>query len=85
VLIIAFVDFLAEAIAAAETVNLPVDRIVVLEGSTPTPAGFLGISDIVRLGKTSPAFVERRLQPGEAKTKLAFLSFSSGTTGTYIL
>ena len=26
-------------------------------------------------------FVERRLQPEEGKRKLAFLSFSSGTTG----
>lgn len=28
-----------------------------------------------------PVFVEKRLAPGEAKKKLAFLCFSSGTTG----
>lgn len=28
-----------------------------------------------------PSFVERRLELGEAKTKLALLNFSSGTTG----
>ena len=28
-----------------------------------------------------PNFVERRLRPGEGRTKIAFLSFSSGTTG----
>jgi 4-coumarate--CoA ligase len=33
------------------------------------------------LNDNGPQFIERRLQKGEAKTKLAFLSFSSGTTG----
>ena len=28
-----------------------------------------------------PTFEERKLQPGEAKTKIALLNFSSGTTG----
>jgi len=33
------------------------------------------------LNDNGPQFVERRLRKGEARTKLAFLSFSSGTTG----
>lgn len=33
------------------------------------------------LNDNRPQFVERRLQKGEARTKVAFLSFSSGTTG----
>ncbi|KAJ7935445.1 hypothetical protein B0H13DRAFT_1854115 [Mycena leptocephala] len=33
-------------------------------------------------GLQMKAFSERKLRPGEGKTKLAFLSFSSGTTGT---
>ena len=37
-----------------------------------------GLSDLNIAG---PKFVERHLKPGEGKTKLAFLSFSSGTTG----
>ena len=37
-----------------------------------------GLGDLTVKG---PRFVERMLQKGEAKTKLAFLSFSSGTTG----
>jgi acyl-CoA synthetase (AMP-forming)/AMP-acid ligase II len=37
------------------------------------------IEDGLRLGQ--PQFVERKLEKGEAKTKVAFLSFSSGTTG----
>lgn len=47
---------------------------------------------IGELNANGPAFVERRLAKGEAKTKVAFLSFSSGTTGrpkvrllTYVL
>jgi len=31
--------------------------------------------------RKDPSFVERHLNPGEAKTKIAFLCFSSGTTG----
>lgn len=38
--------------------------------------------DLVEEGLARPtSFVERTLAPGEAKTKLAFLSCSSGTTG----
>ena len=37
---------------------------------------------LVEEGLAAPtAFVERRLGPGEGRKKLAFLSFSSGTTG----
>jgi 4-coumarate--CoA ligase len=40
------------------------------------------LDDLVAEGlNKEPHFVERRLQPREAKTKVAFLSFSSGTTG----
>src|ERR1700683_3768261 len=40
------------------------------------------LEDLVAEGlNIEPHFVERRLAPREAKTKVAFLSFSSGTTG----
>jgi 4-coumarate--CoA ligase len=48
----------------------------------PSPKGFATIDDLVVSGLTQPqAYVEPRLAPGEAKKKVAFLSFSSGTTG----
>jgi acyl-coenzyme A synthetase/AMP-(fatty) acid ligase len=40
------------------------------------------VDDLIQNGLRSESnFVERKLQKGEAKTKVAFLSFSSGTTG----
>lgn len=39
------------------------------------------IGSLIAFGMNLPAFSQRILNPGEAKTKLAFLSFSSGTTG----
>lgn len=39
------------------------------------------IGSLVTFGMSLPPFSQRTLNPGEAKTKLAFLSFSSGTTG----
>jgi len=42
----------------------------------------LTLGDLVAEGLSSePHFIERRFASGEAKTKVAFLSFSSGTTG----
>lgn len=43
---------------------------------------FISLDELVSEGLSSPAsFEEIRLAPGEGKSKLAFLSFSSGTTG----
>ncbi|TFL04442.1 hypothetical protein BDV98DRAFT_562245 [Pterulicium gracile] len=69
---------------AAKARNIPVDRIVVFD--TPsTGSGYTTVSQLVdeglRLSKQGKRFEELKLKPGEAKTKLAFLSFSSGTTG----
>jgi 4-coumarate--CoA ligase len=56
---------------------VPADRIVVLDGT-----GANALEALVQRGlRTEPAYVERRLAKGEAKRKIAFLSFSSGTTG----
>ncbi|KZT03949.1 amp dependent CoA ligase [Laetiporus sulphureus 93-53] len=73
------------ALSAAKSVGLPDDHIILLE---PAPAGLLEakghvtIPQLVQEGARLPKnFVERKLRPGEGKTKLAFLSFSSGTTG----
>jgi len=40
-----------------------------------------GAKELKEKGKDALASTRRTLKPGEAKTKLAFLSFSSGTTG----
>ncbi|CAE6481130.1 unnamed protein product [Rhizoctonia solani] len=75
---------LKTALAVAKRVGLSTSRIVLfLEAKPTTSAGdFLNIDQLVREGLNSkPNFKEKRLAPGENKTKIAFYSFSSGTTG----
>ncbi|KIY63031.1 phenylacetyl-CoA ligase [Cylindrobasidium torrendii FP15055 ss-10] len=72
---------LGTALKAAKAVGIPQDRIVLMSRSE-RPEGYDNIESLVALGKTSDiTYTERALAPGEAKTKTAFLSFSSGTTG----
>ncbi|KAF7981172.1 hypothetical protein HWV62_34951 [Athelia sp. TMB] len=67
------------AFAAARKVGLGPDRIVLL---TPEASQHCTIDSLVKEGLAQKhQFRERILAPGEAKTKLAILSFSSGTTG----
>ncbi|PCH35748.1 amp dependent CoA ligase [Wolfiporia cocos MD-104 SS10] len=71
---------LAAGRAAAQAVGLPAARIVLLE--RVPHAGLVTLAELVAAGAAVPrTFVERALRPGEGRTKLAFLSFSSGTTG----
>ncbi|KIY51233.1 amp dependent CoA ligase [Fistulina hepatica ATCC 64428] len=74
------------ALSAAKAVGIPHSRIIYLAPSAASKRqhpGLLSIEDVVSLGRAEKVgFLERRLLPGEAKTKIAFLSFSSGTTGT---
>lgn len=71
------------AVSAAKTVGLPLDRVVIID-SRPASVSAVHptIDELVQAGLSKPAvYEERRLKAGEAKTKLAFLCFSSGTTG----
>ncbi|EJD03682.1 phenylacetyl-CoA ligase [Fomitiporia mediterranea MF3/22] len=76
-------DSLPTALAAARQAGLAADHIFLMdELKAKTPIPYPTISDLVKEGLSQPtSFKERRLAPGEGKTKLAFLSFSSGTTG----
>jgi len=76
-LIIAHSSSLHAALDAARAAGIPSDRVITLDQSNqPT------VDSIIQLGlRNEPAFSERRLEKGEAKTKVALLSFSSGTTG----
>ncbi|KAI0943151.1 hypothetical protein AcV7_002378 [Taiwanofungus camphoratus] len=75
----------AVALAAAQAVGLSPDRIVLFAPLADLPSSRTShptVDELVAEGLAQPPrFVERRLAPGEARTKLAFLSFSSGTTG----
>jgi len=73
------------AVTAAKAVALPLERIVLfdtLENSASTSYTHTTVHELVKEGLEKPqGYVERKLKRGEGKTKLAFLSFSSGTTG----
>ncbi|KAF9466147.1 phenylacetyl-CoA ligase [Collybia nuda] len=77
-LIIADPLVLALARKAALSISLPHTRIVAIGPST---LDVVTIDDLIKSGQSLPSFEERMLAPGEAKSKIAFLCFSSGTTG----
>jgi len=82
--IIAHPDVLPVAMKAAEHLSIPHDRLVRFGGPGRVTPNFSGhnVHDLVEHGLNQEAkFLECRLEPGEAKTKVAFLLFSSGTTG----
>ncbi|KAF5374141.1 hypothetical protein D9615_008885 [Tricholomella constricta] len=83
-LMIVHSDSLNVALAAARHANFPYDRIILFDGKNNFAGNRLTVDALIQHGLRLPGgqtFVERKLNPGEAKTKLAFLSFSSGTTG----
>ncbi|KAF8187779.1 phenylacetyl-CoA ligase [Pholiota molesta] len=75
------------ALEAARQAGLPSDRIILFLFDTKVipdhvRANHETVSSLLEFGlRNKTLFVERKLSPGEGKTKLAFLSFSSGTTG----
>ncbi|KAN0087717.1 hypothetical protein V8E55_006338 [Tylopilus felleus] len=71
---------LSTALAAAHRAGIPDTRIVVFD---EVPGGVhISVEALIQEGlRLDRSFVERKLKPGEAKSKIAFLNFSSGTTG----
>lgn len=81
-LLITHSSSLSTALAAAKQCSIPQNRIVIVDSQSNGLSSYPNIEVLVKEGLSQePSFTERRLAPGEAKTKLALLSFSSGTTG----
>lgn len=76
-LILVHPDALETAVSAARSAGISLDRVVAFNiASKRTPEGFQSVSDLVRAGLDQETnFVEPNI---DARTKLAFLSFSSG-------
>ena len=76
-------DNLTTALVAARQAGIAADHIFLMdELRVKTPIPFPTVSDLVKEGLSKPdSFSERKLSAGEGKTKIAFFSFSSGTTG----
>ncbi|KAI0648724.1 acetyl-CoA synthetase-like protein [Trametes meyenii] len=73
-------DCLQVGLAAARATGIPDDRVALFDRD---PRGkHVTVEDLVKEGLAQPRhYVEPRLRPGEGKTKIALLFFSSGTTG----
>jgi 4-coumarate--CoA ligase len=79
--IIVHTQFLQNAAQACKEVGLPPERIVIIDQTT-FDAPHITVEQLIHDGLSHNAnFVERKLGEGEAKTKIAFLCLSSGTTG----
>ena len=81
--IVAHSDVVHVAMKAAEQSGIPPDRLILLgtpEQVTPNFSGY-NLYSLIKHGLSQAKFIECRLEPGEAKTRIAFLLFSSGTTG----
>ncbi|KAH9927929.1 amp dependent CoA ligase [Epithele typhae] len=79
-LLIAHPGSLPVALDAAARAGLAPQRVVVFD---PVPSSkHTDVQALIAEGNMrAQTFIERRLAPGEGRQKLAFLSFSSGTTG----
>lgn len=67
---------------ACRNAGIPRDRIVVIDSRSTYFASFPTVGNLIELGLSKyTLFEERKLNPREAKTKVALLNFSSGTTG----
>jgi len=79
-------ETLDTALSAAHACGISPQHIILFDGKSPGSThapNHRTVEDFVKQGLSTadPSFVERRLGPGEARTKIAFLNFSSGTTG----
>jgi acyl-CoA synthetase (AMP-forming)/AMP-acid ligase II len=70
------------ASAAAAAAGIEKCRMILINGAAALNSDDPpSIEYLINRGKLLPPFYQRPLAPGGAKTKLAFLNFSSGTTG----
>ncbi|KAJ3933062.1 MAG: phenylacetyl-CoA ligase [Lentinula lateritia] len=79
-------DCFTTAYQAASAILLPLSKIVVLDGSTSVfePSQlhpYRSFDSLIKQGSLLPPVIEKPFKDGEAKTRIAFLAPSSGTTG----
>ena len=80
--IVAHPESLSVALSAARTAKLSPERIILFNADGASYGAQTTVQNVIDEGLASTLdFQERALQPGEGKTKVAFLNFSSGTTG----
>lgn len=80
--ILAHSDYLPVALEAARAAGIPTERVARFATATSRSSPVQTIDELVSFGASRPqGYMERKLRAGEGQSKVAFLSFSSGTTG----
>lgn len=75
-------ESLPVALSATRATKLPAERIILFNVDGASYGTQTTVQNVIDEGLASTStFHERMLRPGEGKTKVAFLNFSSGTTG----
>ncbi|KAL1836145.1 hypothetical protein VTJ49DRAFT_5531 [Mycothermus thermophilus] len=76
------VPVLETALKAAEAVGIPKDKVFILDlhNHAPKP-GFKTVDDLVELGRSLPDLEPLRWSKGQGARQVAFLCYSSGTSG----
>ncbi|KZT65757.1 acetyl-CoA synthetase-like protein [Daedalea quercina L-15889] len=83
-LLIAHISNLATALEAARATGLAHDHVIVFDAhklKAQLPSGTRPFEEVIQIGLGASRYPEYRLKKGEAKTKIAVLCYSSGTTG----
>lgn len=76
------VPVLETALKAAKAVGLPEDRIFIMDlprASQKAPFG--NIEDLIAIGRSAPALEPLKWTTGQGARQVAFLCYSSGTSG----
>ena len=75
-------EILQTAFEAAASVGMQRSRVIIVDApSASTEPQVVSVDTLIKEGPAQLPFEEFRLGAGEGKRKLAFLCFSSGTTG----
>ncbi|KAF5391038.1 hypothetical protein D9757_003956 [Collybiopsis confluens] len=76
-------DCLSVAIQSASRILLPLHRVVILDRSTSSSLlpSYQTFDGLIQQGSMMPPVIEKAFKEDEAKTRIAFLAPSSGTTG----
>jgi len=75
-------DSLKVALSSAHAAGVSADRVILFDVEGADAEQQVTVQALISQGLASaPNFEEKRFAPGEGRTKVAFLNFSSGTTG----
>lgn len=73
---------LQTALTAAKAVGIPKDKIFILDlPRHATPSSFRTVEDLITQGRTLPELEPLRWSKGQGERQVAFLCYSSGTSG----